>query len=195
MTCLRLGRSSGSLLGALLACLLALPARAQEKPDLSLLPEVDDVTPPAPDPPPQVLLPSPPPMAMPYLGQMLLEPEIDFVPSRPTTDISPRAVWEGMMVPPPPSPAEMVARRLRHSGIGLLTAGTVLALIAVPSLAARHDSPVAWGLGYTALGAAAMSFAAGGTLFGIGDQRLRTARRNAAGLALAPGTHGLSLLW
>ena len=174
---------------ALALCLLPLRGGAQEppvpRPDLSRLPEIDDLAeeqtrreaPPLPRPP---IIDEQPRMAMPYLGQMLSEPEIDFVPSTPTAGVNPHTVWEGMMVPPPPSPGELRARSLRNAGIGLLTVGTALALIAVPSLAASTDAPVLQGVGFSTLTASALSFGAGGALFGVGDQRLRSARRSAS---------------
>jgi hypothetical protein len=191
---------------ALALCLLPLRGGAQERPpprpdsavNLGHLPEIDDLSEEqtqreAPPRPPVV--DEPPRMAMPYLGQMLSEPEIDFVPSTPTAGVNPHAVWEGMMVPPPPSQGELRARRLRNAGIGLLTVGTALALIAVPSLASSTDAPILQGVGFSTLTASALSFGAGGTLFGLGDQRLRSARRNAAGLALGAAPGGLALTW
>lgn len=183
-------------------CLLPLRGGAQEpaRPDLSRLPEIDDVSPPpattsarpAPEGPP---IEEGPQMAMPYLGQMLSEPEIDFVPSAPTTGLDPHAIWEGMFVPPPPSPVELRARRLRNAGIGLLTVGSALALIAVPSLASSTDRPALQGVGISTLTASLLSFGAGGTVFGVGDRRLRSARRSAAGLALGAAPAGLGLTW
>src|SRR4051812_44832840 len=87
---------------ALALSLLPLRGGAQERParpDISRLPEIDDLSEeqarreaPLPQPP---VIDEPPRMAMPYLGQMLSEPEIDFVPSTPTAGLNPHAVWEG----------------------------------------------------------------------------------------------------
>jgi hypothetical protein len=114
---------------------------------------------------------------------MLSEPEIGFVPEAPPPAVNPHAVWEGLLVPPVPTPEELKARPLRNGGVGLFVLGTVLMVVAIPTLAGAQDAPVARGVGYAALSASLLSFGAGGALFGVGDRRIKLARRRAAGLS------------
>lgn len=157
----------------------AAPGKAPAPPpDLSRLPVVDDdVGPRVPTgyAPPQ-------PTVTPYLGQMLSEPAVDFVPAEPATGLNPRAVWDGLLVPPAPTPEEMAARRLRATGLALLVAGAVGAVVSVAVLASQPESPVGQGLGYSSLTLSVLAAGGGGALFGVGDLRWKRARRTAAGL-------------
>lgn len=174
-----LRRALPLLLAAGLLCLPApCLAQAAAPPDLSRLPVVDD------DVGPRVPTEYAPrqPTATPYLGQMLSEPAVDFVPAEPTSGLNPRAVWDGLMVPPAPTPEEVAARRLRATGLALLVAGAVGTVVSVAVLASQPESPVGQGLGYSALSLSVLAAGGGGALFGIGDLRWKRARRTAAGL-------------